>query len=64
MAAVCQVCGRGPVYGHNISHANNITQRVFRPNLQRIRVATGRNSRRMRVCTRCIRAGRVKKVVR
>ncbi len=64
MAAVCEVCQKGPRFGHNVSHAHNVTQKVFRPNLQRIRVRAGSNSRRMRVCTRCIRSGRVEKVVR
>ena len=64
MSAVCQVCQKGPMSGNNVSHAHNLTKRVFRPNLQKIRVRAGNNSRRMRVCTRCIRSGRVEKVVR
>jgi len=50
--------------GNNVSHAHNLTRRVFRPNLQTVRVRQGNNSRRMRVCTRCIRSGRIEKVVR
>ena len=64
MAAVCEVCHKGPVSGNNVSHAHNVTKRVFKPNLQRIRVRQGSNSKRMRVCTRCIRSGRVEKAVR
>jgi large subunit ribosomal protein L28 len=64
MSAVCQVCEKGPMAGHNVSHAHNLTPRVFRPNLQTVRVRHGNNSRRMRVCTRCIRSGRIAKVVR
>jgi large subunit ribosomal protein L28 len=64
MAAVCEVCRKGPLFGHNISHAHNVTRKVFRPNLQRVRVRSGNNSRRIRVCTRCLRSGRVEKVVR
>ena len=64
MSAVCQVCGKGPQFGHNISHAHNVTRKVFHPNLQRIRVRWRGNAKRMRVCTRCIRSGRVEKVVR
>jgi large subunit ribosomal protein L28 len=64
MAAVCEVCSKGPISGHNVSHAHNVTKRVFKPNLQRIRVRQGSNSKRMRVCTRCIRSGRVEKAVR
>ena len=64
MSAVCQMCGKGPQFGHNVSHAHNVTRKVFKPNLQRVRVRHKGNSKRMRVCTRCIRTGRVEKVVR
>ena len=64
MAAVCKICGKGPQFGHNVSHAHNKTRKIFHPNLQRIRVQWKGNSRRMRVCTRCIRSGRVQKAVR
>jgi len=61
MSKVCQVCGKRPVSGNNISHAHNKTKRRFLPNLQRIRVNVGGTNRRMRVCTRCIRSGIVLK---
>ena len=61
MSKVCQVCGKRPVSGNNISHAHNKTKRRFLPNLQRIRVNVGGTNRRMRVCTRCIRSGMVLK---
>ena len=38
MAKRCEVCGKGPQFGNNVSHANNRTPRVFNPNLQSIRV--------------------------
>jgi large subunit ribosomal protein L28 len=61
--AVCSVCGKQRVSGNNVSHANNRTKRVFRPNLQRVRVQTGRGIRRVNVCTRCLRSGKVKKAL-
>lgn len=61
MAKVCQVCGKKPASGNNISHAHNKTKRRFLPNLQRIRVNVGGTNRRIWVCTRCIRSGRVLK---
>ena len=64
MAAVCEVCKKKPMFGHNVSHAHNLTRKIFRPNVQKIRVRHGNNSKRLRVCTRCIRSGRVEKVVR
>ncbi|GBE06786.1 50S ribosomal protein L28 [bacterium BMS3Abin10] len=61
--AVCSVCGKKKVSGNNVSHANNRTKRVFRPNLQRVRTNTSRGIRRVYVCTRCLRSGKVQKVV-
>ncbi len=64
MAKRCDVCGKGPQFGNNVSHANNKTRRRFNPNLQSIRVQqpAGGNSR-MKVCTRCIKGGKVIKAV-
>ncbi|HEY0788579.1 MAG TPA: 50S ribosomal protein L28 [Thermoanaerobaculia bacterium] len=64
MAKQCEVCGKTPVFGNQVSHAHNITSRRWLPNLQRIRVLVNGAARRMNVCTRCIRANRVQKAVR
>jgi large subunit ribosomal protein L28 len=62
MAKRCEVCGKGPQFGNNVSHANNRTPRVFNPNLQSIRVKLAKGGvQRMRVCARCIKAGKVAK---
>jgi len=61
MAKRCEVCNKGPVVGRNISHAHNVTHRRFNPNLQRIRTVMGGVQRRLRVCTRCLRSGKVTK---
>ncbi len=61
MARVCEVCGKGPVAGHNVSHANNKTPRRWYPNLQRVRVVVNGAARRMRVCAQCIKSNRVAK---
>jgi large subunit ribosomal protein L28 len=62
MAQRCDMCGKGPQFGNNVSHANNKTRRRFNPNLQPVRVAmpTGGNTR-LKVCTRCIKGGKVVK---
>ena len=62
MAKVCAVCGKRPVVGNNVSHAHNKTKRRFKPNLQRVRTTVEGTTRRLRVCTRCIRSGKVTKV--
>jgi large subunit ribosomal protein L28 len=65
MARVCQVCGKGPSTGNNVSHAHNRTKRRWLPNLQTVRVAGANGQRkRMRVCTSCISAGKVEKAPR
>ncbi len=65
MARVCDVCGKGPVVGHNVSHANNKTKRIWYPNLQKIQVVDEKTGavRRRKVCTRCLRSGSVRKAL-
>jgi len=62
MARVCDVCGRGPQFGHRISHAHNVSKRRWNVNLQNVRALVNGASRRIRACTSCIRAGKVQKV--
>ncbi len=61
MAKVCEVCGKRPMTGCNVSHAHNKTKKVFNPNLQKIRVDQNGSVKSMKVCTRCIRSGSVRK---
>ena len=61
MAQVCQLCGKKPTVGNNVSHAKNRTKRRFNPNLQRVRARIDGAVRRIRVCTRCLRSGKVTK---
>ena len=63
MAFTCELCGKRPVSGNNVSHANNKTKRVFRPNLQRVRANLNGTHKRVRVCTRCLRSDLVRKAV-
>ena len=64
MAKQCEICGKRPMFGNNVSHANNKTRRRFNPNLQRVRVvSSGGATARKRVCTRCIKSGRIVKAV-
>ncbi len=64
MARVCEKCGKKTIFGHNVSHAHNVTNRDWRPNLQRVRIRIeGGGTRKVRICTRCIRSGKVEKAV-
>lgn len=61
MSKRCEVCGKGPQFGNRVSHANNRTKRRFEPNLQSVRALLGATVRRIRVCTRCLKAGKITK---
>ncbi|MSO44980.1 MAG: 50S ribosomal protein L28 [Thermoleophilia bacterium] len=63
MAKVCTSCGKGPSFGNNRSHSMRATPRRFNPNLQKIRIIIGSTPTRAYVCTRCLKAGKVQKVV-
>ena len=59
MAAVCDVCGKGPGFGNNVSHSHRRTRRRWNPNVQRVRTVVGGTPTRIYVCTSCIKAGKV-----
>ena len=61
MAKVCQICGKGPQFGNNVSHAHNLSRRKWSPNLQRVRATINGTTRRIRVCAKCLKNGRVQK---
>ena len=62
MAKVCDICGKMPVSGNNISHAHNRTRRRWLPNLQQVRARVNGRTKRLKVCTTCIKSNRVLKV--
>ena len=62
--AKCFVCGKQRMAGQNVSHANNVTKRVFKPNVQNVRAMVGGRPMQITVCTRCLRSGKVEKAVR
>ncbi len=61
MAATCEICGKGPSFGNNVSHANNKTRRRWNPNLQPVKAVLNGRVKKVRVCSRCIRSGAVTK---
>lgn len=60
----CYVCGKGVTFGNNVSHANNRTRRVWKPNLQVARILVDGKVRRVKVCTRCLNAGKIQRAPR
>lgn len=65
MARRCEVCAKGPLVGNSVSHSNIKTKKRTLPNLQNIRVLiNGTTPTRMKVCTSCIKAGKVVRYVK
>jgi large subunit ribosomal protein L28 len=63
MAKVCAVCGKGQVSGNNVSHAMNHNKRVWKPNLKRVKIDEQGTTKRIYVCSRCLRSGKVQRAV-
>jgi large subunit ribosomal protein L28 len=61
MSRVCEICGKKPLVGHNISHAHNVTKRRFNPNLQKVKTLQKGMVKKMTVCTSCIKSGYIVK---
>lgn len=61
MAKVCHSCGKGPAFGNSRSHSMVATKRRFNPNLQKVRAIVDGAPRRINVCTRCLKAGKITK---
>lgn len=64
MARVCDLCGKGPQFGNRISHAHNVTKRRWNVNLQNARIQSGGGTVKARLCTACLKSGRVSKPLR
>jgi large subunit ribosomal protein L28 len=58
---MCEVCGRGPMFGNRVSHAHNVTKRRWNVNLQRVHAVVQGSPKRIRVCTSCIKSGKIQK---
>ena len=59
MARRCEICGKGTITGHTISHAHNRTKRVWKPNIIKVRALVGNTKRTMKICTACLRSGKI-----
>ncbi len=63
MSRVCEVCGKGTLFGNNVSHAKNRTRRTWYPNLISMRTIDNGTVRSIKVCARCLKAGKVQKYI-
>lgn len=63
MARVCEVCGKGVMSGNTVSHANNHSRRTWAPNLRSVKAKVNGGNKRIKVCSRCLRSGKVERAV-
>ena len=63
MAKICEVCGKKPIVGNNVSHSHHKTRRRWLPNLQRVRAMMNGTKKRIKVCTNCLKSGKVLKAI-
>ena len=61
MSKICAICGKKPSFGMAVSHSHRRTKRRWNPNIQRIRAVVNGGTKRVNVCTACIKAGKVQK---
>jgi large subunit ribosomal protein L28 len=61
---ICYVCSKGVAFGNNVSHANNKTRRTWKPNLQVARIVEDGKTIKIKVCTRCLNAGKIQRAPR
>ena len=63
MANFCEFCGKGTMSGMNVSHSHLKTKKTWKPNIQRVRAVVDGEVKRVNVCTRCLRSGKVQRDV-
>ena len=61
--AKCEICGKGVVFGHNVSHSNRKTNRMWKPNIRKVRAVVQGTHKTVHVCSRCLRSGKVTRAV-
>lgn len=59
MSQVCSVCGKAPAAGRNVSHSHRVTNRIIRPNIQRVHALVDGTVKQINVCTKCMKAGKI-----
>lgn len=64
MSKICEICGKKPNFGNTISHAHNLVKRRWNPNLQVIRANMNGVVKKVKICTSCLKAGKVTKAAK
>jgi len=63
MANLCDICAKGETSGFNVSHSHLETKRTWKPNIQRVKAMVNGEIKKVNVCTRCLRSGKVQRAV-
>lgn len=63
MSAYCEICQKGAMSGMNVSHSHLKTKRKWKPNIQRVRAIVDGEIKRVNVCTRCLRSGKIQRAI-
>ncbi|GAA0734733.1 50S ribosomal protein L28 [Clostridium oceanicum] len=63
MSRKCEICGKGVVYGVQYSHSHRQSKRSFAPNIKRVKAIVNGAPKRVHVCTRCLRSGKVQRAI-
>lgn len=61
MSKVCEICGKAPSAGRSISHSHRVSNRTFRPNIQKVTIKVNGKVKRASVCTKCMKAGKIER---
>ena len=61
MSNICAICGKSPNFGCNVSHSHKQTKRRWTPNVHKMRIVVNGKARNARVCSKCLKAGKVRK---
>jgi len=60
--AKCDICGKTPLFGKQISHSHKLSNKKWSVNIQKVRVKVNNTVRKVNVCTKCLKSGRVEKI--
>lgn len=59
--AKCSICGKSVLFGNAVSHSHRRSNKMFKPNIKRVRIQTESGNKKVYVCTSCLRSGNVKR---
>ena len=59
--AKCAVCGKSVHFGNNVSHSHRRSNKMWKPNIKKVKVLVNDRAKKMTVCTGCLRSGAVER---